>query len=125
MHTFNRNVFFYHSQLFGDKEVPGEELHEILREIDTNMNGQVELDEYLQVCESSHARICHIVLLLLSNFFLLHYFFCCIYLNILLTLFKIGSASDRKNNREIRDVLNNDRLPVTIFYVRLFFHNLT
>lgn len=38
------------SQLFGDKEVPGEELHEILREIDTNMNGQVELDEYLQVC---------------------------------------------------------------------------
>lgn len=37
------------SQLFGDKDVPGEELHEILREIDTNMNGQVELDEYLQV----------------------------------------------------------------------------
>ncbi|XP_050308415.1 glycerol-3-phosphate dehydrogenase, mitochondrial isoform X1 [Anthonomus grandis grandis] len=31
------------------KEVPGEELHEILREIDTNMNGQVELDEYLQM----------------------------------------------------------------------------
>lgn len=27
----------------------GEELHDILREIDTNMNGQVELDEYLQV----------------------------------------------------------------------------
>lgn len=24
-------------------------MHEILREIDTNMNGQVELDEYLQV----------------------------------------------------------------------------
>lgn len=39
-------------QLFGDKDVPGEELHEILREIDTNMNGQVELDEYLQVCDS-------------------------------------------------------------------------
>ncbi|KAK0181923.1 hypothetical protein PV327_000103 [Microctonus hyperodae] len=39
-------------KLFGDKEVPGEELHEILREIDTNMNGQVELDEYLQVCRS-------------------------------------------------------------------------
>ncbi|XP_011881595.1 PREDICTED: glycerol-3-phosphate dehydrogenase, mitochondrial isoform X1 [Vollenhovia emeryi] len=36
-------------KLFGDKEVPGEELHEILREIDTNMNGQVELDEYLQM----------------------------------------------------------------------------
>ncbi|XP_077296274.1 glycerophosphate oxidase 1 isoform X1 [Arctopsyche grandis] len=31
------------------EEVPGEELHEILREIDTNMNGQVELDEYLQM----------------------------------------------------------------------------
>lgn len=29
--------------------VAGEELHEILREIDTNMNGQVELDEYLQM----------------------------------------------------------------------------
>ncbi|KAK2584210.1 hypothetical protein KPH14_006630 [Odynerus spinipes] len=36
-------------KLFGDKDVPGEELHEILREIDTNMNGQVELDEYLQM----------------------------------------------------------------------------
>lgn len=33
----------------GDKEVSGEELHDILKEIDTNMNGQVELDEYLQV----------------------------------------------------------------------------
>ncbi|KAG5889078.1 hypothetical protein JTB14_004922 [Gonioctena quinquepunctata] len=33
----------------GEKEVSGEELHEILKEIDTNMNGQVELDEYLQV----------------------------------------------------------------------------
>ncbi|CAG2053062.1 unnamed protein product, partial [Timema podura] len=31
------------------EEVRGEELHEILKEIDTNMNGQVELDEYLQV----------------------------------------------------------------------------
>ncbi|XP_022905976.2 glycerol-3-phosphate dehydrogenase, mitochondrial [Onthophagus taurus] len=30
-------------------DVPGEELHEILKEIDTNMNGQVELDEYLQL----------------------------------------------------------------------------
>ncbi|XP_066143911.1 glycerol-3-phosphate dehydrogenase, mitochondrial isoform X1 [Euwallacea fornicatus] len=32
-----------------DREVPGETLHEILKEIDTNMNGQVELDEYLQM----------------------------------------------------------------------------
>ncbi|XP_063237646.1 glycerol-3-phosphate dehydrogenase, mitochondrial [Bacillus rossius redtenbacheri] len=31
------------------RDVSGEELHEILREIDTNMNGQVELDEYLQM----------------------------------------------------------------------------
>ena len=31
------------------EEIHGEELHEILKEIDTNMNGQVELDEYLQV----------------------------------------------------------------------------
>lgn len=34
---------------FGEADVSGEELHEILREIDTNMNGQVELDEYLQM----------------------------------------------------------------------------
>ncbi|XP_030750431.1 glycerol-3-phosphate dehydrogenase, mitochondrial isoform X1 [Sitophilus oryzae] len=33
----------------GEKEVPGDQLHDILREIDTNMNGQVELDEYLQM----------------------------------------------------------------------------
>ncbi|CAG9854732.1 unnamed protein product [Phyllotreta striolata] len=33
----------------GEKEVSGEELHDILKEIDTNMNGQVELDEYLQM----------------------------------------------------------------------------
>lgn len=31
------------------EDVTGEQLHDILREIDTNMNGQVELDEYLQV----------------------------------------------------------------------------
>uniref|UniRef100_A0A6B2E8E4 Glycerol-3-phosphate dehydrogenase n=1 Tax=Phlebotomus kandelakii TaxID=1109342 RepID=A0A6B2E8E4_9DIPT len=34
---------------FGEADISGEELHEILREIDTNMNGQVELDEYLQM----------------------------------------------------------------------------
>ncbi|KAI5705537.1 hypothetical protein M8J76_006340 [Diaphorina citri] len=33
---------------FGET-ISGEELHEILREIDSNMNGQVELDEYLQM----------------------------------------------------------------------------
>ncbi|XP_058447444.1 glycerol-3-phosphate dehydrogenase, mitochondrial isoform X1 [Malaya genurostris] len=47
---------------FGDAEVSGEELHEILREIDSNMNGQVELDEYLQMMSAiksgyiSHSR---------------------------------------------------------------------
>lgn len=39
-------------QSYGE-EVSGEELHEILKEIDTNMNGQVELDEYLQVILST------------------------------------------------------------------------
>lgn len=33
----------------GEANITGEQLHEILREIDTNMNGQVELDEYLQM----------------------------------------------------------------------------
>lgn len=44
------NAFWRHSfsQNYGE-EVTGEQLHEILKEIDTNMNGQVELDEYLQV----------------------------------------------------------------------------
>ncbi|KAH9642780.1 hypothetical protein HF086_010433 [Spodoptera exigua] len=38
----------YGPQNYGE-EVTGEQLHEILKEIDTNMNGQVELDEYLQM----------------------------------------------------------------------------
>jgi glycerol-3-phosphate dehydrogenase len=33
-----------------DEDVDGNELHQILSEIDTNKNGQVELDEYLQGC---------------------------------------------------------------------------
>lgn len=32
-----------------EAEISGEEIHEVLNEIDTNMNGQVELDEYLQM----------------------------------------------------------------------------
>ena len=32
-----------------NENIKGEELHAILDEIDTNQNGQVELDEYLQV----------------------------------------------------------------------------
>lgn len=44
------------------ENVTGDELHEILKEIDTNMNGQVELDEYLQMMSAlksghiSHSR---------------------------------------------------------------------
>lgn len=43
------------------EEVSGEELHEILREIDTNMNGQVELDEYLQVNDLQYFLTCFAV----------------------------------------------------------------
>ena len=32
-----------------NQDISGDELHSILSEIDTNQNGQVELDEYLQV----------------------------------------------------------------------------
>ncbi|KAG7160932.1 Glycerol-3-phosphate dehydrogenase-like [Homarus americanus] len=44
------------------QEVPGETLHEILKEIDLNLNGQVEFDEYLQMMAAikagsiSHSR---------------------------------------------------------------------
>ncbi|XP_047469903.1 glycerol-3-phosphate dehydrogenase, mitochondrial-like isoform X2 [Penaeus chinensis] len=44
------------------QDVPGETLHEILKEIDLNLNGQVELDEYLQMMAAikagsiSHSR---------------------------------------------------------------------
>lgn len=44
-------IFYSFFQSFGDADISGEELHDILKEIDTNMNGQVELDEYLQVRE--------------------------------------------------------------------------
>lgn len=46
-----------HFQSFGDADISGEELHDILKEIDTNMNGQVELDEYLQVRNQKQQRI--------------------------------------------------------------------
>ncbi|XP_064079124.1 glycerol-3-phosphate dehydrogenase, mitochondrial-like isoform X3 [Macrobrachium nipponense] len=44
------------------QDVPGETLHEILKEIDLNLNGQVEFDEYLQMMAAikagslSHSR---------------------------------------------------------------------
>lgn len=50
-----------HLQSFGDADVSGEELHDILKEIDTNMNGQVELDEYLAVrkfCQNTFVNNC-------------------------------------------------------------------
>lgn len=47
---------FCPKQSFGEADVSGEELHEILKEIDTNMNGQVELDEYLQVGNINRLR---------------------------------------------------------------------
>lgn len=46
------------AQSEGHADISGEELHEILREIDTNMNGQVELDEYLQVGGAEYV-LCH------------------------------------------------------------------
>lgn len=54
MIIYNNFVCVHNQLLFeleqnAGEDVSGEELHEILREIDTNMNGQVELDEYLQV----------------------------------------------------------------------------
>lgn len=51
MYIFYNKGFCIHPQSFGDADVSGEQLHDILKEIDTNMNGQVELDEYLQVCD--------------------------------------------------------------------------
>ncbi|KAK7068722.1 glycerol-3-phosphate dehydrogenase [Halocaridina rubra] len=45
-----------------DQDVPGEVLHEILREIDLNLNGQVEFEEYIQMMAAikagsiSHSR---------------------------------------------------------------------
>lgn len=44
-----KGVVLHLLQNFGEEAIRGDELHDILREIDTNMNGQVELDEYLQV----------------------------------------------------------------------------
>ena len=36
-------------QAQGGEKVTGEQIHEVLKEIDTNHNGQVEVEEYLQV----------------------------------------------------------------------------
>lgn len=42
------NIFFFFFKEHGEN-ISGTELHSILSEIDTNNNGQVELEEYLQV----------------------------------------------------------------------------
>ena len=39
-------------QAQGGEKVTGEQIHEVLKEIDTNHNGQVEVEEYLQVRQS-------------------------------------------------------------------------
>lgn len=39
----------------GDIHISGEEIHELLKEIDTNLNGQVELEEYLQMMSAIKA----------------------------------------------------------------------
>ena len=39
-------------QAQGGEKVTGEQIHEVLNEIDTNHNGQVEVEEYLQVRQS-------------------------------------------------------------------------
>lgn len=57
----------------GGEEVSGEQLHEILKEIDTNMNGQVELDEYLQVHIQLKLVFCTLEHCFLSfDFFFIH-----------------------------------------------------
>jgi len=49
-----------------DQDISGDEMHSILSEIDTNQNGQVELDEYLQLMSAiksgaiSHSRFAQI-----------------------------------------------------------------
>ncbi|KAL9915933.1 glycerol-3-phosphate dehydrogenase, mitochondrial-like [Glossina fuscipes fuscipes] len=54
---------------YGDGEICGEKLHEILKEIDTNTTAQVELDEYLQMMsaiktgEVSYARFARMAVL--------------------------------------------------------------
>ena len=67
MYFFNCTYNFVYLKNYGEADVSGEQLHEILREIDTNMNGQVELDEYLQVDDNEkpkHPNPC----IILKNF---------------------------------------------------------
>ena len=45
-------IVFFQKQ---GEEIPGEQIAQLLDELDTNRNGQVELDEYLQV---RAARMC-------------------------------------------------------------------
>ena len=53
-----------------EQDISGDELHSILSEIDTNQNGQVELDEYLQV-SSDIVRILTLFAIFLENGYLL------------------------------------------------------
>lgn len=56
------------SKSFGEADISGEELHEILREIDTNMNGQVELDEYLQVGPRIPVDYVHCIIIVTDSY---------------------------------------------------------
>jgi hypothetical protein len=49
-------------------EVSGEEIHELLNELDTNHNGQVEVEEYLQVRAPLSLLLVSCVCLLGSSF---------------------------------------------------------
>lgn len=51
-------IFLLKSGQRQGEDVPGDVLHDILREIDTNRNGQVELEEYLAVSGLGYGLIC-------------------------------------------------------------------
>ena len=50
-------------------DVTGEEIHQLLNELDTNHNGQVEVEEYLQVRSTSYTLLLFFLVFVLSVFF--------------------------------------------------------
>ena len=59
------NIVLFQKQ---GEAIPGEQIHELLNEIDTNRNGQVELDEYLQVRQRNLLWLISVVLQLFDIF---------------------------------------------------------
>ena len=57
--------------------ITGEQVHELLNELDTNRNGQVELDEYLQVRPENVVLFLFMTALFSKSvaFMKMHYFF--------------------------------------------------